>query len=436
MLTREAVGFVAIFIGIFVLALVLGNFILLCVSLVPLFTILLALLLGQPRLVEIAVHQTKRTIWRGDTIEVVCDVKIRRGIGKVILFQQLPTEFELVAGNNLKIIWKGWGAKTGFLTYKIRCPKRGKYVLRQIQCESRHFLGLIQTTSGAVQGTSIELVVKPKILNMRRIRSMRGIATTPFPVIDIAKMGVTTTDFRQIRDYVYGDPVKTINWKATAKQARKGTIWPLVNEYEFEGRKSVWIFLDASFYMEIGSNIENAFEYSVEATCGVAYYYLDRGYRLGMYIYHDGNRLFYPDSGKKQFNRLFRELIELKASKHGEDLTQAIDRCKSYILGYSPLCVIVTRLEKQSSNSLISGVKKIVLLRGRLRRKLPLMVISVTGYKIIPGMSEYEENAANLLQLETRPMVRTLRALGSSVLEWDPRRESFATALLRQVKVR
>ena len=79
-------------------------------------------------------------------------------------------------------------------------------------------LGLTQTRQGTL-GEPIELLVQPTILNLRRIRGVPGIATSPFPVIDIAKIGVATTDFREIRSYVHGDPVKNINWKATARKA-------------------------------------------------------------------------------------------------------------------------------------------------------------------------------------------------------------------------
>ena len=93
-------------------------------------------------------------------------------------------------------------------------------------------------------------------------------ATSPFPVIDVAKIGVATTDFREIRNYVYGDPVKNINWKATAR-CTSPQAWPLTNEYEVEGKKTVWIFQDASRFLEVGTDIENAFEYCLEAANSV-----------------------------------------------------------------------------------------------------------------------------------------------------------------------
>jgi uncharacterized protein (DUF58 family) len=293
---------------------------------------------------------------------------------------------------------------------------------------------LTQTKSGSL-GDPLVIAVHPRLLNVKRIRGLPGIATTPFPVIDMAKIGVATTDFREIREYVYGDPVKNINWKATARSTNPDP-WPLINEYEVEGKKAVWLFLDASWSLQVGTDIENAFEYCLEAANGVVYYFLDRGYRVGMYIYNDGGKLFYPDTGKKQFIKISRELIGLDPGQRSDELLSAIEKCRSYILGYNPLCIIVTRLDNRFSENVILGVKKLRQLRGRQRRKLPLIIINVAGYYVIPSRQKYDDNALRLLQLRTRPTILRLRRLGASLLDWNPRQEIFSTAFMKQVKMR
>ena len=85
---------------------------------------------------------------------------------------------------------------------------------------------------------------------------------------------------------------------------------------------------------------------------------------------------------------------------------------------------------------MVEGVRKLAALQGRRRRKFPLMVISIPGYEMVRRADRYEKYASLLARLETRPLVRALRRFGTSVLEWNPRGESFATALLRQRKGR
>jgi len=436
MLSKETTKLVSLFIVIFLIGLALGNSIILSMSLIPLFTVLVGLLFRRPDNVEIKEVQRKGPSWVGEVDTLSFDVVIKDGIGVVAVAQQLPVNFQVLEGNNFGIYWKGRGEKSFSLSCKVKCSKRGSYSMPPAQWEAQHPLGLVPTKRQS-SGTKVEMTVSPKILNVKRIRGMPGIASTPFPEIDIAKIGLATTDFREIRKYVYGDPIKAINWKATARQARRGIIWPLVNEYEAEGKKTLWIFLDGSIYMNVGTVTESVFERAVEAADAVAFYFLDRGYRVGMYIYNDGGRLFYPDAGRKQFYRLTRELVGLKTAPRFDELPEAVEKCRRYILGYKPLCVIVTRLDSRYSGLVVEGTKKIRALRSRWRRaKLPVMVVSIAGYEAIGRKNEYEDNAAAILYLETRPVVESLRRLGASILEWNPRTEGFATALLKQVRAK
>jgi uncharacterized protein (DUF58 family) len=435
MLSTHATKYIALFFGLLITGLLFGNMVVLVMSLAPLGLLLTGLLTEPPRKLDISAPKIDASIWVGDTVEISRTVTVPEGFGIITLYQELPQHFTLVEGNNLQYQRKTWKPAEFTFSLKVRCAKRGHYVLPPLRWETRHALNLTQAYYGVV-GDALEMLVQPKILNLRRIRGVKGIATAPFPVIDMAKIGVATTDFREIREYVYGDPVKNINWKATARQAAHGNTRPLVNEYEVEGKKSVWIFLDAASYLEVGTDIENSFEYCLEAANGVVYYFTDRGYRVGMYIYNDGDRLFYPDTGKRQFLRISRELLYLKTTGRCDELTRSVEKCRRYLLGYNPMCVIISRLDTRHNEDILRGVMKLRQLRGRRTRKLPVMVVSVAGYNIIPRLDKYDDNSALMLQMQTRPQVQQLRRTGASLLEWNPRQENFSTALLRQVKTK
>jgi len=434
MFSRETAKLVTFSFAVFFVGLFLGNWIILGMSLIPLFTVLLGLQYGKPGKVEI--RQVERAIpaWVGQTRALSFDVVTAGGAGAIAVAQQLPANFEVLEGNNFGLFWKGRGERRFSLTCEVRCTKRGSYSMPPVQWEAQHSLDLLPPTRGE-SGSRAYMSVSPRILDVRRIRGIPSVAHNPFPELDVAKVGLPTTDFREIRKYVYGDPIKTINWKATARQERRGISWPLVNEYEPEGKKTVWVFLDGSSYMMVGTATENVLEYAVEAASAVALYYLDRGYRVGMYVYNGVDKLFYPDSGRKQYFRFSRELIGLKPAQVFDQLPQAIQRCRSYILGYNPLCVVITRLDTRYAHQVEEGVKKILALRsGWRRRVLPVMVVSIAGYDTVAPEGPYEQSAGHLLRLGTRPAVDSLHRLGASVLEWNPRKEGFATALLRQVR--
>jgi uncharacterized protein (DUF58 family) len=434
MLTKYSLKFIAIFIFCLLLGLILGNRIIIAMSLLPLSFVLVGIILESPGDLLIRKTWNSSRIWVGDTIEIKYEVTVRKGLGPVFLFQDLPAHFALVEGNNFQVFWKGRHSGNYTFAYKICCTKRGIYTFFPVKWESNHVLKLTQSHQGD-SGESVEIQVHPKILNIRRVKNLKGISSVPFPVNDIAKMGVATTDFREIRSYVYGDPIKNINWKATARVSSPDS-WPLTNEYEVEGKKTVWLFLDAAGELEIGTNIHNAFEYCIEAANALTYYYINQGYRVGMYIFNGGGELLYPDAGKKQFLKISRHLLGLRTGTRNDEFLSAIEKSRQYILGNTPLCVIITGLDSKHADTITAGVKQLHRMLGRRRQKLPVMVVNVAGYNIMPAHRELDENARVLLKLKTHPKIQELRRMGAAVLDWSPARESFGTALIRQMRVR
>jgi len=435
LLTKEASNLIGLFVLFFIASFFLANSILLCVSLIPLFTFLLGILVDAPKNVKITRSGLRTSVWVGEVLEITLHVEIEDGIGVVTIIDDVPSVFSLVEGNNLKVLWKGRKKKSLTFSYKVRCSKRGSFVIPPVKWESRHVLALKETVYGE-SGDPFELTVKPRIYNVRRLRGRYTTSIFPVPLRSIVKIGPASTDFKDIRDYTPGDPVKFINWKATARRLTAPHNVPLVNEYEKEGRQTVWIFLNASKKLEVGSNIENPFEYGIIAAVTLLYYFLSRGYRLGMYIYNNRNELFYPETGMKQVFKLMKKLINLEACSGKERLNEAIELNKRFILRYNPLCIIVTCLNKEDPEEMLQAVNRLISLRKGKRRKPPILVVNILPEDMLSRGGTYDEHSKVILHLMSRPLVKALRAAGVSVLEWNPRKESFATKLLRQVKGR
>jgi uncharacterized protein (DUF58 family) len=432
MLTTRSIKYIAVFIILLIFGLLLGNRILLVMSLIPFGLLVLGLLINSPQGIVLGSKYIPGRVWVGSVIDVQYTVKVTGGMGYFTLHQDLPPHFSLESGNNLRTFWKGLRTLEITFAYKIRCTKRGIYTLLPIKYSSNHVIWLKPAVEASL-GENHPLIVHPKIMNVKSIRGLPGQAISPYPSIDIAKMGVTTTDFREIRDYLPGDPIKNINWKATARVCSPDP-WPLTNEYEVEGKKAVWIFLDGSRILEVGTEIENAFEFSLEAANAVMYYYLNHGYRVGMYVFNNQGQLFYPDTGKKQFLKVSRHLLDLNAGNKYNEFPMAVEKCRPYILGLNPLCVIITRLDNRFSGNIVNGVKKIRQFSGGHRRHLPILVLNIPGYSMVAGQGSIDENATLMMRLNTRPRIQQIRALGAAVMNWDPLKENLNAALVKTLK--
>lgn len=432
-LSKEASGLLTCFAVFFIFGLLLANPPMLLISLIPIFVYLTGLSVAVPK-VEANRTGIKNSLFIGEDLQVQVKGMIKSGVGIVTIYDQIPESFRVIAGTNYKVFWKGFKDKEFSFEYKIRCPRRGTYHFNEAQWETRHFLGLKEAIYGSFGGKK-ELIVRSKIRYLRRIRTPPNVASMVYPKESVSKLGAISTDFKSIREYTQGDPFKFINWKATARFMAKGKNNPLMNEYEREGKRAIWIFLDAHPSLQVGTSIENAFEYCVEAANAVSYYFLDKGFRLGMYIYNIGKN-FYPDTGKKQFLKIARELINLKPSifysrRLGESLAEAAEKTRTHLVSLSPFVIIITYVTSERIGGLLHGIKKILSYYGRFKKTSNIMVINVLPYDLIPKFNDLERSATRMLLVTNKVLCRRLRRAGVIVLNWNPRTESLGTKLMK-----
>ena len=78
-----------------------------------------------------------------------------------------------------------------------------------------------------------------------------------------------------------------------------------------------------------------------------------------------------------------------------------------------------------------------------VRRRVPqaicagdLLVVNVNGYEIIPTNSAYDGNSVTMMRWLNRPIRSRLKRLGVSLLDWNPKKETFDAVLLKTVRMR
>ncbi len=311
-----------------------------------------------------------------------------KGLGIVRVRHNLPEYFELVKGSNLREVVV-FGRRLVKLSYTAKATKRGLYRLKEVEYEVESFSQAFVKRGKA--NSSVIVEVKHKVPRVRKVREIRGRARSPMPGIDIAKIGVPGTDFREIREYQPGDSIKFVNWKATA---RKGKL--MVNQYEVEGKKAVWIFVDANPYMLHGTSVKNYLESAIEVANALAYHYTSAGHKVGLYIVGD-RRMLHPDVGSRQFRRISKALLEVEGGE--ESIEDAVESCKKMLMLYSPLLIIVTRAERAKLDRIL-----------KLSKLMPLQVIALKGLE--------EGFAGEVVSAARRKAVSRLRACGSCV-EYD-----------------
>lgn len=371
---------------------------------------------------------------RGGRIRVTLDVEAPRGLGVVEIHQELPEEFELVEGNNFHLLTLGMRPRRIQWTFTARCPKRGEWELPPVGLRLVHPLGLSESPP-MTAGEPFTLLVTPRPVAATIPRDMRTRARRPFPDGDAARMGVATNEFRELREYVPGDPPRRINWKATARRIGSGASEvPLVNQTEWEGKKMVWIIVDGHPRLSVGTNIEDARERAADAALSLMEQYLRRGYQVGLAIARAGKLpSLSPGTGEAQIRRardLLSRIMEPASIDSGPSLMAVLTRDAAHFHRGRPLVVLVTRLAQDDDDLRAAMVRIGALGRMNGRNIVPGLVVDLEpAALVVENMAD--EVASQALASEQLSMRAAARAVGLRVTAWRVDDEPLTAILAR-----
>lgn len=406
-----------------------------------LLIILIAFFLEQPRDIEIARNKTRDMVHTDNVVDIEVKIRINDGVGLVQVVDMLPNEFELVSGNNIKLIWKFFSKVEVSLIYSVKPLSTGHYPLNRFSFETYHFMDLKTPLTGILTDRQI-IEVRPKLLEIKKIRDVSTKSKIPLPAGAVTKMGIPTLDFRELRLYNHGDSFKYINWKATARNTSNHSGVPIVNEYEKEGKKTVWLFLDLSSIMRYGVNIKNAFQCALEAVNGLTDYYLKQNCLVAFCTFNGSKIFIYPGAGQKQYHRILKGILQLRTrEKEGDinaenipkpsSLRETVVKHKNYFHGNNPLCIIVSRLTKVNNEKLSSGIREMLKYTSTSKKLFSVMVVNISGYNLA-AVSLAERTAAEILKKRDQYYAAQIKKR-IIWIDWDPTVCSFTTALLKQV---
>ena len=130
----------------------------------------------------------------------------------------------------------------------------------------------------------------------------------------------TGMEFREVREYVPGDDVRTIDWNVTARTGD-----PFVKIFEEERELTVVLCVDMSRSGWFGSGERNKVEVAAEL-CGVlAFAAIANKDKVGLVLFSDRVEKFIPPAkGKSHVLRLIRELLTFVPEGHGTDLNEPL----------------------------------------------------------------------------------------------------------------
>lgn len=422
------------------LGLVFGDYPYLLCSLLLLGVALWSRQQPAPRL-EVARALSAEDLRAGDPLDVEVSVTNAGTAGAFAWHDRVPDAFLLDGGSNFDVGWLGAGAQ-GTLRYRLRAPRRGAHAIGAISATAFDPL-FLQTSIVEPLGSTNEVLVHPRQPPVPRIRTGSAWGRSNLPGGDKASRGMLTNDFRELRPYERGDPLKQVNWKATARQSRD-ELSLIVNDYEVEGKKVVWLFADASAYTVGGTTLQNAFDEIAAATLAVAGHYLDLGHRVGFTLYGSGApRLLYADAGELQERRIAALLATADPGQPGDNITKAVEATKGFLARDRPLLFVFTLAgrDPELPRALVSARA----LASTGRRVAPVVCVAPIvdepeePRQAPPGRPRRQaptldpQLALRVVQIHERAQLKGLERRGVTVIRYHPTRAPLSALLAKGV---
>jgi len=124
--------------------------------------------------------------------------------------------------------------------------------------------------------------------------------------------------FSEVRQYQYGDDVRSIDWNVTARYNE-----PFVKVFEEERELTLMLLVDVSGSEAFGTQTQFKRDYLTEIAATLAFSALQNNDKVGLLLFSDQVELFIPPKkGRSHILRIIRELLEFdptsKKNKHFE----------------------------------------------------------------------------------------------------------------------
>jgi uncharacterized protein (DUF58 family) len=159
-------------------------------------------------------------------------------------------------------------------TYQLIPVERGEYVFGKLNCFVSSPIRLIKRRF--VFGENQMVKVYPSFIQMKEFDYMSEHKMNLFGFKKVRKIG-HTLEFEQIKEYVKGDDIRTLNWKATAKHRRL-----MVNQYQDEKSQPVYSFIDSGRSMMMPFNGLSLLDYAINSSLAFSNIALKKGDKVGM----------------------------------------------------------------------------------------------------------------------------------------------------------
>ena len=291
--------------------------------------------------------------------------------------------------------------------YAVRPVDRGEYVFGNLNCFATTVFGLVRKRYTFNKEQMVK--VYPSFIQMKKYDFLAiDNRLSHIGLKKIRRIG-HTMEFEQIKDYVAGDDVRTVNWKTTAKRGQL-----MVNQYQDEKMQPIYSIIDSSRVMKMPFGGLKLVDYAINSALAFSNVALKKGDKIGLVNFSNKLGSFLPAQAKKtHLNLILESLYNLDTQFLDSDfgVLQALIKQK---ITHRSLILLYTNFEH------ISSLHRQLPYLQAIAKKHLLVVIFFENtelYKLSTiqptNLSEiYDQTIAQQFEFDKKLMVRELQHRG------------------------
>lgn len=305
--------------------------------------------------------------------------------------------------------------KNVLLEYILEPKERGEYSFGNLNIFVSSKAGLVSRRFAFQKNATLPSY--PSFIHLRKYELMALQNEFLFGGIKkIRKLG-HTMEFEQIKEYVPGDDVRTINWKATSKRNQL-----MVNQFQDEKSQRIYMLIDKGRTMQMPFNGLSLLDYSINATMALSHIILKKYDKAGMMTFSKKTENKVAAENKSgQLRKISEALYNVQTNFYESDFSRLYQDVK-FSLGQRSLVLLFTNFE-----TLDAVNRQMKYLRGIAKNHLLVIVFfkNTELQQLIHNNPEnmqevYDQIIAEKFEFEKKLIIQELRKYGIFTVYTSP----------------
>jgi len=251
------------------------------------------------------------------------------------IIDEIPIQFQV---RNFNIERKLDASSKSELQYELRPTERGEYHFGKLNVYVTSIFGLISRRFNFDDHAMVPTY--PSFMQLRKY-NLLAISNNlnQYGIKKVRKLG-HTMEFEQIKEYVLGDDLRTINWKATAKKNQL-----MVNQFQDEKSQPVYSVIDKGRMMKMPFDGLTLLDYAINAALVISNVALKKHDKAGVFTFSKkAENMIVAERRTSQMNLILESLYNVNTDYFESDFSRLYADVKRNITQRS-LILLYTNFE-------------------------------------------------------------------------------------------